>query len=356
MSIKPSLKAFGAAAVMAILFAVLPLVLISKDAFDLEVRTAPWRTHAGQVTKASPIGQGFQANWNGLDRIDVALVTLGPTKGAELELVLRRGGRESAVLRRARLDPAQLEQGRGWVSFQFDPVPDSAGESFWFELKVTGGRGRSPYSPWIRYHGHPGEDTPWGTRVLTGELLESELADHSPSGVAHFSHGHLIAPNLAAVAFATESINPARGEVSFELWRSEDDPESTPPLRSVQLHPDEKIHGGWTFFAFEPVEDSRHERFKFRLHLNETARLVGFENGPSVKTFHGGTPSQPPLLGMTRGKQVMVDRSLIFRVHGAPTPSQLLDRIHQRAGWKLAAAALSWLLAVSLLVRLCTYR
>ena len=49
MSIKPSLKAFGAAAVMAILFAVLPLVLISKDAFDLEVRTAPWRTHAGQV-------------------------------------------------------------------------------------------------------------------------------------------------------------------------------------------------------------------------------------------------------------------------------------------------------------------
>jgi len=329
-----------------------PLLARAGEAVDVEVRTVPWRTQTGRLEREHPVGQGFRPSWNGLDQLDVGLVCLGDSSGAGLELVLREGGPAGRELRRAPLEPGAPTAGRGWGSFVFEPVEDSAGRELWFELRVQGESRRSPWSPWLRYHGQPGVDTPWGDRVLRGPLFEGLVADESPAGREHPAHGHLIAPNLAALAFACERLEPAAGEVRLELWPEEADPERTPPLRSATLGPEEAALGGWAVFAFEPVRESRHGRYRFRLRAPESTRLVGFEAGPCVKSFHGGTAAEPPLLGASRGGRVQLDRSLVFRAHARPSMAQVLGRIRERAGWKLVGAALFWVLAVAVALRL----
>lgn len=337
---------------LALLFGLWPMASVLDDGYDVEVRTVPWRTQAGRLTRANPLGQGFRPHWNGLDRIDVGLVTLGPTEGEGLELVLRDRTRDGEILRTAPMPEGALVAGQSWVSFEFDPIEDSGGREFWFEFRLTGNKGRSPYSPWIRYHGHPGDDTPWGDRIASGSVHEGLLADFSPAGVAHPNFGHQIAPNLSALAFAAEGLEPARGEVRLELWEDESHVDERDPLRSVVLSAEEEVHGGFAFFAFEPIANSRHKRLHYRLTVNESARLVGFEQGLSVKTFHGGSAAGAELLGVSQGSALHADRSLVFRAHTRPTRLQVATRILERAGWKLAWGALCWILALAVLVHL----
>lgn len=339
------------AAVVALLFGALPFAAQLSSAYDVEVRSLPWRTQAGRVTTANPIGQGFQCTWNGLRHIDVALVSLGPIEDSGLDLVLRESSAAGPEVRRASLDVEAFTPGNDWGRFEFEPLTDSAGKNYWFELVATGAKRRSAFSPWVRFHGHPGNDTPWGDRIAAGPVHQGSLADFSAVGLADPNHGHAMAPNLCAVAFATESFEAALGPATFELWAEGEDIDPSAPLRRVESTGGDEVHGGYLFFPFEPVAESRHQRFLYRLRANDSARFVAFEEGLSVKLFHGRPLGAAPLLGMTHGKELQLDRSLIFRARSEPSSIQVFQRIHERAGWKLAIGALSWWLAMALALR-----
>lgn len=331
--------------------ALVPMALLGNEVPDVEVRTVPWRTHGGKLMPRFTTGQGFRCEWNGLARIEVGLVSLGPARDAELELVLHDESARGAVLRRSKIRPGPLAGQGQFASFEFDPVADSAGRDFWFELVPPGER-PSPYSAWIRYHGQPGHDTAWGNRIQRGPVVEGPAQDNSEAAILDIFPGNVPFPNLSALAFAVEHLDPAEGEVRLELWRGFAPEVDVQPLRSVELRPEEAVRGGYAFFAFEPIADSRWQEFRYRLTMPESARLVAFEAGPSLKTFHGGDAARPPLLGVVLGDTLHLDRSLIFRAHSSPSRFDVWQRIARRAGWKLGLGALAWALAIVLIIRL----
>jgi len=331
---------------------VAPLGLKLADLRDVEVRAIPWRTHGGRLQGASPVGQGFRCRWDGLDRIEVALVALGPTRDAELELVLRDGARDGPVLRTVRADAAQPAGSRPWLAFDFEPLPDSAGRALWFELRPADGAQDSPWSTWTRYHGQPGVDAPWGDRVLAGRVFEGDVIDNSlPPQKLHF-WSKVPHPHLSAMAFAVEELRPAEGAVLLELWDAGGDPASDPPLRRSRLAPGAGVEGGYAFFHFEPIAASRWKDMRFRLTAPEGARMIGFEKGLSFKTLHGGDPGPPALIGMARGDEVHTDCSLIFRAHSSPARSEVLRLLLDRLDGRLAGAALCWILGTLLILGL----
>jgi hypothetical protein len=326
----------------------IPLAVSHGEVYDVEVRTVPRRTQTGKLSKEHPLGQGFRCEWDGLARIEVMLTPLGPIRGAELELSLRAEDSRGPVLRSVRTEPGYLPPSGEFVAFEFEPLPESAGREFWFELSVPGEAHWSPYSAWIRYHGQPGVETAWGNRVLQGTVLEGELEDHTtlPGGrklwlkVPH--------PHLSAVAIAFETVRGGRAQL--ELWHADAAPDA-PPLRSVILSGDAGTRGGYAFFAFEPITESRWKSYRYRLTMGEAARPVGFETGLSFRSFHGGTAAEAPLLGVTQGASLHTDRSLIFRALSAPAATEVLQRITARAGWQLWAGVLCWVLGAALAAR-----
>lgn len=344
------------AALLALGAGALPLGLRLADTYELDVRSVPWRTHGGHLSNEGRTGQGFRCRWDGLTRIEVALVSLGPTEGAQLELLLRADARDGAPLRRARALAPTPSGERGWVSFEFEPVANSAGRDFWFELAPLGDAQPSPWSAWIRYHGQPGIDAPWGDRVATGRVFEGAVIDNSLTPERLHFWGKVPHPQLCAMAFAVEELSSARGQVRLELWGEGADPRADPPLRSALLEPDAATRGGYAYFAFEPVADSRWKDMRYRLSVPQATRLVGFERGLSFKTFHGGTQGPPGLLGMTRGTRVHGDRSLVFRASSSPSRAEAFELLARRAGWKLWAGALCWILGTWLVLRLVSPR
>jgi len=356
----------GAAAAVALLaLALLALTPASRDVADIEVRTVPWRTQAGRIPKSYPPGQGFVAGWEGLRRIDVALVVQGEVEGAELELVLRSEGPDGDVLRRSRLGSDALPPtgASDWASFEFEPIAPSAGLRFWWQLELPGDVRSSPYTPWVRYDGQPGIDMAWGNRIVPGPVHEGAIADPSSAWGARDSYPRVPHPNLSALSFAIDVMRPAVGPCVLEIWGPDADPAVDPPLRRAELLPEEEVNGGYAFFSFEPIADSRWTQMRYRLTTNAGARVVGTEDGPSFKTWHGGGlaleenstsfgQKEPPyLVGSSRAGVVRGDRSLVFRAYGSPQPLDAWKRAMDRAGWRLVAGALSWIVAVGVLAR-----
>jgi hypothetical protein len=330
----------------------LPFAAGLERAAEVEVRTVPWRTQTGRLSDSARTGQGFRCRWNGLSRIEIAVAALGPAEGAQLDLELRADKRGGEVLRRSRVTPVGLAGGRGYVPFDFEPLSDSAGRDFWFELGVPGQARQSPYSAWIRYHGQPGIDAPWGNRILPGTVFEGRLVDNSVQPGERQTWAKVPHAQLAAVAFAVEALRPATGLARLELWDEGADPATDAPRVSTTLSSEEEVLGGYAFFAFEPLAHSRWKDMRYRLTVGAAARVVGFGAGPSFKTFHGGTPAEPSLLGMTRAERLHLDRSLVFRARSSPSRAEVFELIESRAGWKLWCGALCWVLGVVLALRL----
>ena len=284
---------------------------------DIEVRTVPRRTQAGRIQRGANLGQGFRCEFDGLHRIEVGLVPLGDPGEAQLELVLRADDPAGTELRR--VQAKSLPKSSDWGIFEFEPVDDSAGRAFWWQLKLVGEKGQSPYSPYIRYHGQIGINMGWGKRIEKRTVIEDRLYDRRSLENAAGTYAKVPHPSLTAVSFAVETLRPAVGPVTLQLWGPGQTPYESEPLREVSLAAQEATHGGYAFFAFEPIEDSRWVDIHFRLSVPKGARLVGAEEGLSFLTWHGTRKSQPGLLGFSRGELVQGDRSLVFRAMSKPT-------------------------------------
>ena len=353
-----SLIGFLLGALLASATGLYALVGATRGAPMVEVRSVPWRTQAGRIPRAYPPGQGFVATREGLARIDVALVTQGADVGEGLDLVLREGGPDGPELRRVRLAPGELPAPgtRGWARFEFEPIRYSQAGHYWWQLELPGERPSCAYTPWVRYHGQPGVDMAWGNRIVPGPVHEGLIANMTDQWASSEYHLRVPHANLAALSFAVDALRPAVGPCVLELWDEGADPAQAPPLRRVELRPEDEVSGGHAYFAFEPVAASRWRAMRYRLTLNDGARIVGTERGPSLKSWHGRGAGGPVLLGASRGDLVHPDRALVFRAFGAADPADGLDEetagvleVARRAGRRLGVAALLWVLAGGLL-------
>lgn len=341
-------------AALALAGGALPLWLAAGDLPDIEIRTVPWRAHSGRLLARWPLAQGFRCETDGLRRIEVALVSLVRPSNGGVELTLRAGGPDGAALRTVEVRPGDLAQGGEWVAFDFEPVADSAGRDFWFELSPTADRRPGDHGAHVRYHGQVGHIGTWAGRVVPGPVVEGVLRAVKPLRPRPRAEGappvdEVPHPNLRAVAFAAQDVAPRLGEVKLELWREGDE---GPPLRTVVLGPENEVRNGFLIFAFEPIADSRWTRYRYRLTLHDRAALIGDELGPTMLTFHGTEDGDGRLLGLARGGVVVGDRDLVFRAWGERDRARAFGLIRERAGWRLWLAAALWIAAVAIVVRL----
>lgn len=309
----------------------LPLRLGLAGHPDHWVRTVPLRTHGGLVGSEAPPGQRFLCEGPDLSRIDVALVFLRD-EDAGLELVLREGDAGGEVVRRVTVGAGELD-GRGtrFVRFAFEPLHESSGRWYHFELRPTGGRPFADHAVSIRYHGRIGRNAPWGSELLesrtVGGTFESPLDE------------------LRALAVGCRSLSTARGAVRLELW----EPGETEALRTASLPEPTVVESGYVFFGFEPVPDSAGRTYAFRVSSDGEARFVGRDGGVTFLGLHGTPGTRPGLGGATTAGRSLPDRDLVFRAWSRYGWSRGWATAETRAGWRLRAAVLGWAASVLLL-------
>lgn len=315
-------------ALVAALLVGLAAFLVASSALpDLEVRTIPWTTPAGGLQAAALPGQVFTCARDGLRRIDVAVTPLEPAQPAHLELVLRAGGPSGEVVRTVlahSLDPGQWG---GWLRFEFEPVADSSGQRFAFELRPAGGATASHVAPFVRYRGHMGRGKWQGERRLGG-IVEGEILSEEP--------------DLRALGFCLPHLE---GEMALTLI----DAESGAELRSASFEARAPIEFGWVMLSFERLRDSRWRRYRYRLELPPAAELQADEKGACYFPYHGSGRVDERLGGMTLGGHELADRDLNFRAWSSAGPGVSLSLLRERLGWRLAPIALAWLAASALL-------
>lgn len=314
------------------LAAVLLLARWPSRLADIEVRYQPRQTQTGRLFPGFSQGEGFVCERDGLRAIDVALAPLGRAAPGPLELALHVGKRDGPVLRRATLAGDRLPSSDGWARFEFDPVPDSADVTFFFDVSSAGGP--STHSPWTRYRGYTQLVRPWGDRIAAAAALDGEwLCVH---------------PDLHALAFAVDGLDAAAGPATLVL----SDAATGEELRRCELRPHAPLATGWACFGFEAIANSRWRKLRYHLEPPPNARLVGDAQGLSLITFHGGGEVDARLRGATCGGETMADRDLVFRAWSGGGAGAMISRLEERGGRKLALAAALWLAGIAVLASL----
>ncbi len=299
---------------------------------DIDIRARPLRSQAGCIRREAPPGQLFQCAEAGLEKIDVALVPLS-SRSSEIDLVLREDGPQGEILRRASVLPS-MQEGQEHVTFAFDPLPDSKGRWYHFQLLPGSGLPSAGHSPWVRFHGWVGHDQPWGTEVLEASVVEGQFVSHSA--------------DLRAVALSCEALSTTKGSVRFKLFDLGSEGELR---RDLELPVPLEIENGYAFFSFPAITGSQGRIYGYHIKATSPARFVTRGSSPTLKTYHGVEGPTPRLGGMTTGELSLPDRDLVFRAWSSSSRVAAFERLEERAGWWLWAAVACWVLSVLLLVR-----
>lgn len=317
------MKTPAVAALLALGTAALALGGWSFRVRDLDVRSDPRRVSIGAVQPGTVTGEVFTAVRDGLERVDVAVTTFTEQALDEVELVLRADGPEGAELRRvraARLEPAS--QG-GWLVFEFEPVPDSAGRRFHAAYGPAPGIALCGYGPWIRVRGMADRGSPWGAQTFAGPLVEGRfISDHA---------------NLRALAFGGEELGSEAQLVLLDPAGRE--------VRRARAENSEPVEWGWLVFGFEPVVESRWRTWSYRLELQSATTLRGSDDGPARVGFYGGGRVDGHLHGLTRGATHFTDRDLVLRTWSERGPSVGWALLSERLGARGVLAAALFVLA-----------
>jgi hypothetical protein len=319
---------------VALVVALLALGAWRGDLPDLEVRYEPRQTHAGRIFPGHPLGEGFTCERDGLHAIDVELVPIGGRPSA-LSLVLRMGAPDGPVVRTASIAAEDLPATDLWARFEFNPIDDSRGQRYFFELIAPE---VSAHSPWIRFRGVPYMIRPWGDQPITGRTVEGELQSMPP----RVGKPDVLHSRLCALAFAVDGLDAAAGPAEMTLMDAEGK-----VLRTSKLAAHVPHATSWAFFTFDPIEASRFATYRYRLDLPSEARLVGTSEGPSMIAFHGDGELEARLQGMTARGEVLGDRDLVFRAWSDEGFGIELARLLERGGESLVLAGLLWIVGVA---------
>jgi hypothetical protein len=290
---------------------------------DLEVRTFPGRTAIGNLRAASPAGEVFEVERDGLWRVDVAVAAPGDQTQSEIELVLRADGPEGAELRRARASSLERFDRSAWVRFEFEPLADSGGRRLHVQMQPAEGVESTWVAPWVRFRGVADLGARWGEQIFPGPRFEGTFLS--------------LHPELRGVAFGGKELEGRSTLVLLDDNGGE--------LRRSEVEMPARVEWGWLIFGFEPLADSRWKNLRFRLELPPQAHLVGTGNGPARVAYYGGGRVDERLGGLTHGAQRFDDRDLILRVWTRNGLGLVLQRVRERLGWRAPLAALCWLSA-----------
>lgn len=320
----------------AVFFSIVALIVLfawRSEVPDVEIRYLPRQTQTGRIFPRHPLGQGFVAEFGGLHAVDVAMVPLGG-EPVDLEFVLRADSPNGPELRRVRLAGASLPTEDAWVRFEFEPIDDSSGARFFFELSSEI---QSSHSPWTRYRGVPYLVRAWGDRVIGGSSIEGDLLPDRPRLPPDLQHA-----DLRALAFAVDGADLAAAPATLTL----SDPASGDVLRTSSARPRAPHAGGWMFFEFDVLPDTRWRALHFALELPPGARLVGTTDGPSIVAFHSTSWASPGVLGATWCGEPLLDRDLVFRAWSTDSRASLFKRLSDRSDRELVYAALASFLSL----------
>ncbi len=334
-----NIKAWGSSVLTASLILCVSLIGIQSPRAVIDIRSTPMITHLGGLSPQSPPGELFRCEEDGLRRIDVPFVAIARSRHARVTLKLRADSPAGAVLRETTLTPGIELTGPAWVSFEFEPLPNSRGKVFHLSVEPAD-EAATNLSCWVRYHGQTGVNDAWGDRFL-------------PAGVERrgdFISSHA---NFRSMAFPVETLFPGLGTASLKIY---DSAISKVPLRTCTLGAHDEVNAGWAFFAFEPLPESRWRRYYYELQVPNHCRLIGTIDQnraelPVYKTFHGLEISDSPLLGMTRGSVRQPDRDLVFRTWCEDSAINVIERLNARTGGVLWLAAILWGVATALCLR-----
>ncbi len=314
-----------AGALVAALAGALAFLIGSARLPDLEMRSVPWRTHLGATLAERAPGQLFRCARDGLHRIDVGVNRLGGSPPSLVELVLRDGGPEGAILRRVAGSRYQETPQQSWISFEFEPVEDSGGRELHLSLLPSGGAESTWVGPWVRFRGLADMHRDWGDDLLAGPAIESQF--------------RALQRDLRGLAFA---VRAAEGPVELELLDS-----AGQSLRSSRI--EAHTRDGWILLGFPVLAESRWREFRFRLTLPPGAEVRGAKGEPSLISFHGSGAVDPRLGGMTLGVEHSPDCDLFLRTWTCSGPGVAFALLSERVGWRLGPAILLWILSGALL-------
>ena len=124
------IKAWGLSAITAVLVLCFSLIGIQGAQPVIDVRNTPRITHLGGLSPQSPPGELFYCEEDGLRQIDVPFVAIARSRHAQVTLQLRADSPNGELLRERTVKPEIELTGPAWVSFDFEPVPDSGGKVF----------------------------------------------------------------------------------------------------------------------------------------------------------------------------------------------------------------------------------
>ncbi len=312
---------------VALVTGALALLAWSHRLPEIDLRT-DWRTALWNIHRSAPPGELLTCERDGLHRVDVAITAPGPLRPADLVLSVRDARPEGELL--AQVAGSSLEAAKlgAWVSFEFEPIADSAGRRLWIQVAPAGERESSWVAPWVRFRGAAEAGTDWGEQGFPGPLVERR-----------FTSQH---PDLRGLAFGGQQLEGRSVLVLF-------DPATGRELRRAEADVPVPAEWGWLFFAFEPLEDSRWKELDYRLSLPPEARLVGARGEPARVAYHGSGAVDARLGGLTVGNQLHIDRDLVLRAWTDGGPRVTLALLRERLGRRLAAIALLSLAASALL-------
>jgi hypothetical protein len=124
----------------------------------------------GEIEGRQTVGQTFFSPYKGLYRIDVFLADYERVNSGLLYLHLKTHPEAETSLVTALL-PMGLVHGGGWHRFEFDPIPDSAGKTYYFVIEApTAFPGNA-----ITVYTRPSGPYVGGNAYLAGQRTEGDL-------------------------------------------------------------------------------------------------------------------------------------------------------------------------------------
>lgn len=126
---------------------------------------------AGEVQGSFTVGQTFFSPYPGLYRIDVLLATYNRSNSGQITFDLTPGPKDRTSLVSIGFDASQVEDNR-IRSFEFSPMNDSAGTTYFFYLEAPASRPGNAITAWTDSH----NPYPEGMAYLGGNPVENDLA------------------------------------------------------------------------------------------------------------------------------------------------------------------------------------
>ncbi len=167
-----------------------------------DTASTPAATTLETVNDSRSVGQTFRAERNGLSRIDLVLAAGGRVQSAPLRFYLREAPGSSPIrtvlLDNSGLpigDPWRFVPGRmdeTWMSFNFEPIPDSAGRQFYFSLEGPGIPPEGTVRTLVFFH----NQYPYGQAYVNGEPIWAHIVFRAYSWATPFEALHRVLGNL----------------------------------------------------------------------------------------------------------------------------------------------------------------